>query len=84
MGNLESAVFPANENLDEAMAYFKRAVDIRVRAGNHASTLLANSYLCQSRVYYLKGEYQNALAPIADSEALFRRTVGSDAHFMAQ
>ena len=80
MGNLESAT----DNLDEAMEYFKRAIAIRVEGGDTAASLLANSYLCTSRVYFLRGEHEVAFNLLAQSEALFFRTAGADAHFMAQ
>ena len=80
MGNLESA----SDNLQEAMSYFKKAIDIRLKADDSAASLLANSYLCQSRVHYLWGEYETAFNLLAKSEALFVRTSGADAHFMAQ
>jgi len=84
MGNLESAMFPASDNLDIAMDYFKRAVAIRTDAGDIAAGLLANSLLCMSRVHFFRAEYEEAYNLIAQSEALFFRTAGADAHFMAQ
>ena len=80
MGNLEAA----SDNLDDAMDYFKRAIAIRIDAGDMAASLLANSYLCMSRVHFLRGEYADAFNLLAQSEALFFRTAGADAHFMAQ
>ena len=80
MGILEST----SDNLVEAMDYFKRAVAIRTDAGDSAASLLANSYLCMSRVYFLWNDYQAAFNMLGKSEALFVRTSGADAHFMAQ
>lgn len=84
MGNLESA----SKNFDEAMEYFKRAIAIRVEGGNvrddTAAILLAVSYLCVSRVHFLKEDYETALNMCAQSEALFFRTSGANAQFMAQ
>ena len=80
MGNLEFAAF----NLNEAMDYFKRAIAIRSNAGDKAAILLASSYLCMSRVFYLRGEYDEAVNLLAQSEALYFRTAGADAHFMVQ
>src|SRR6266536_852663 len=80
MGILEST----SDNLVEAMDYLKRAVAIRTEAGDAAAALLANSYLCMSRVHYLWGEYETAFNVLGQSEALFFRTAGADAHFMAQ
>lgn len=83
MGNLESA----SKNLDEAMEYFKRAIAIRVDGGNGkddlAAILLAVSYLCVSRVHFMKEDYETALNMVAKSEALLFRTSGANA-FMAQ
>jgi len=83
MGNLESA----SKNFDEAMEYFKRAIAIRVEGGNvrddTAAILLAVSYLCVSRVHFLKEDYETALNMCAQSEALFFRTSGANAQFMA-
>jgi tetratricopeptide (TPR) repeat protein len=80
MGNLEFA----SDNLDEAMDYFRRAITVRINAGDTAASLLANSYLCMSRVHYLRGEYEEAFSLLAQSEALYFLTAGADAHFMAQ
>jgi tetratricopeptide (TPR) repeat protein len=80
MGNLEAA----SDSLDEAMDYFNRAIAIRIEAGDMAASLLANSYLCLSRVHFLQGRYEEAFKMLAESEALFFRTTGADAHFMAQ
>lgn len=84
MGNLESAVYPGVDNLDLAMDYFKRAVAIRIMPGDEKASLLANSYLCMSRVHYLRGEYDEAYKLLSQSEALYFRIAGADAHFMAQ
>jgi len=79
MGNLESTC----DNLDTAMDYFKRSIAIRIEAGDMAASLLANSYLCMSRVHYLRSEFDEAFNLLGQSEALFFRTAGADAHFMA-
>lgn len=84
MGNLESA----SNNFDEAMDYFNRSIAIRVNDVNNkddtAAVLLAVSYLCVSRVHFLKEEYEPSLNMVAQSEALFFRTSGANAQFMAQ
>jgi len=80
MGNLESA----SDNLEEAIEYFQKAIAIRINAGDVAASLLANSYLCLSRVHYLRGEYDRSWSILGESEALYFRTVGAEAHFMAQ
>jgi tetratricopeptide (TPR) repeat protein len=84
MGNIESA----SNNFDEAMEYFKRAIAIRVDDVNNkddtAAILLAVSYLCVSRVHFLKEDYETSLNMCAQSEALFFRTSGANAQFMAQ
>lgn len=80
MGNLESAA----GNLDEAVNYFNKAIANRISHGDSAATLLANSYLCLSRAYFLRGEYKKALDVLAQSESLFFRIAGGDSHFMAQ
>jgi tetratricopeptide (TPR) repeat protein len=80
MGNLEAA----SENLDLSLEYFKRAIAIRIDSGDVAASLLANSYLCMARVHYLRREYDEAFNLLGQSEALFFRTAGADAHFMAQ
>lgn len=79
MGNLESAC----DNLDEALEYFNRVVPLRLAAGDAAAALLATTYLCIARVYFLKREYEKALEITAESEALFVRTSGTDNHFFA-
>ena len=80
MGNLESAT----DNFDKAIEYFERAIAIRIGGGDRAASPLAHSYLCKSRVYYLRKEYDLASDMLARSEALFFRISGADAHFMAQ
>lgn len=79
MGNVESA----SENLDEAMTYFNRAVEIREGIGDDAASQLALTYLCIARVYYLQEDFEEASAKLAQSEALFVRTDGSNTQFMA-
>ncbi|MCJ1400647.1 hypothetical protein MMC11_003855 [Xylographa trunciseda] len=79
MGNLESAT----ENLDAAMAYFNRAVDIRIGKGDAAAAQLALTYLCIGRVHYLRNEFDEATKWFAQSEALFVRTEGADTQFMS-
>jgi tetratricopeptide (TPR) repeat protein len=83
MGNLESAD-STMDNLEKAMDYFQRAIAIRIEGGDEVASLLANSYLCMSRAYFFKKEYESALNMVAQSEALFVHTIGPDAHFMAQ
>ena len=80
MGNLESA----SDNLDEAMEYFNQAVSLRLAAGDPAAILLATTYICIARVYFLKGEYDEAFKMTAQCEALFVRTAGADNHFLAK
>jgi tetratricopeptide (TPR) repeat protein len=80
MGNLEYA----SDNLAEAMEYYTRAIDIRTRAGDRAVNLLAISFLCLSRVYFQQKEYDTAFITLGKSEALFVRSSGAGAPFMAQ
>jgi tetratricopeptide (TPR) repeat protein len=80
LGNLESAA----GNLDEAIEYFKKAITIRLEAGDPGAGLLANSFLCLARAYFLRGEYNEAFNFLAQSEALFFRIAGADSHSMAQ
>ncbi|KAN0114720.1 hypothetical protein V8E51_004264 [Hyaloscypha variabilis] len=82
MGNIEAADSIAADSLEKATTYLERAISIRVAHGDTANSLLANSYLCMSRVYFLK-EYEEALTILGRSEALFYRISGADAHFMA-
>jgi hypothetical protein len=84
MGNLESADTTAPDNLEKAMEYFERAISIQIKGGDAAANLLANSYLCMSRVHCLRKEYRSAQDMVAQSEALFFRISSADAHFMAQ
>jgi hypothetical protein len=84
MGFLESAVSVAADNLEKVTDYFDRAITIRVAHGDTANSLLANSYLCMSRVHFLGKEYDKALAMLGQSKALYYRIAGADAHFMAQ
>jgi len=79
MGNLESA----SDNLDKAMEYFTRAVQVRRAKGDSAASQLALTYLCMGRVHYLRDEFQAASLLFAQSEALFVRTDGADTQFMA-
>jgi hypothetical protein len=80
MGQLESAT----QNPEKAMEYLMKAIDIRIDAGDTAASLLANSYLCLSRAYIIQGKHQAAFNSLAQSEALYFRTAGADAHFMSQ
>lgn len=80
MGNLESA----SGNFDEAIDFFEKAIAIRLSAGDAAASLVANSYLCLSRVHFLRLEYENSFNLLGESEALFFRIAGADSHFMAQ
>lgn len=84
MGNLEAADSAAADNLEKATDYFNRAIAIRVEHGDTANSLLALSYLCMSRVYFLGKEFEKALTMLNQSESLFYRDQGADAHFMAQ
>jgi hypothetical protein len=84
MGILESADIVAENNLEKATDYFDRAITIRVAHGDKAKNLLANSYLCMSRVYFLANDYDESLAMLGQSEALYYRISGADAHFFAQ
>jgi tetratricopeptide (TPR) repeat protein len=80
MGNLEYA----SDNMAEAMDYYTRAIEIRNRSGDRAVNLLAISYLCQSRVFFQQREFETAFQTLGKSEALFVRTSGAGAPFMAQ
>lgn len=80
MGNLESAC----ENLKEALDYFNRAAHIRITAGDSVASLLAITYMCIARAYYLKGEYAEAIKITDRSEALLVRTAGPKHQFLAQ
>jgi hypothetical protein len=72
------------ENLTKATEYFEHAIAIRTAAGNPAASLLANSYLGLSRVYFASGESEKAFQLVGKSEALISRTTGDTAPFMAQ
>jgi hypothetical protein len=80
MGNVETAT----DNFEEAMNFYKRSLHIRLAAGDEAASLIANSYLCIARVHYLKQEFDLATSVLSQSEALYFRTAGADAHFMTQ
>ena len=80
MGNLEATC----DNLVEASEYLEHAIAIRTAAGDPHTTLLANSYLCFSRVYSARGDWPKAFQLVGQAEALFSRTVGDGAPFMAQ
>lgn len=84
MGNLESTDTIAVNNVEKATDYFNRAIAIRVAHGDAANSLLANSYLCMSRVPFLAGDYEKSSAILGQSEALYYRISGADAHFFAQ
>jgi len=72
------------DSLVEASEYFEHAIAIRTAAGDPHTTLLGNSYLCYSRVYSARGEWQKAFQLVGQAEALFSRTVGGGAPLMAQ
>jgi tetratricopeptide (TPR) repeat protein len=80
MGNLELAT----GNFDEAVEYLNKAIAIRLEHGDAAGSLLANSYLCLARAHAIRQEYETAFTILGQSEALFFRIAGADAHFMAQ
>ena len=80
MGILEET----SDNLGEASEYLEHAIAIRTAAGDPHTTLLANSYLCFSRVYSARGDWPKAFQLVGQAEALFSRTVGDGAPFMAQ
>jgi hypothetical protein len=84
MGNLESADTYSANNLEKATEYFNRAIAIRIAHGDTANSLLANSYLCMSRVHFLAGDYEKSSTLLGQSEALYYRISGADAHFFAQ
>ena len=50
MGNLETGC----GRYEEAMEYFKKAVDIRRAQGDRAAGQLALTYLCMGRLYYFQ------------------------------
>ena len=79
MGNLESSC----DNLDKAMWYFNRAVQVRRAKGDSAASKLALTNLSIGRVHWLRDEYAEASLMFAQSEALFSRTDGDDTQFMA-
>lgn len=78
MGNLETGC----GRYEEAMEYFKKAVDIRRAQGDRAAGQLALTYLCIGRLYYFQRKFEEAMKMLADSEALFVRSSG-ETHFMA-
>lgn len=80
MGLLECA----SENLLKAEELFKQAIEIRILAGDSASSLLASSYLYLSRVYLNMKEYKLALSTLGNAEVLYLKISGPDAPFMAQ
>ena len=79
MGNLEYA----SENQPAAMAFLTHAIDIRSKAGDQSAGLLATSYLCIARVHQAQQELETAFKMLGKAEALFVRTIGAQAHFMA-
>lgn len=79
MGNLEYA----SENHAEAMRYLDLAIELRSKAGEKGANLLAISYLCIARVYYVRQDYPVAFQKLSIAEDLLVKTVGPQAHFMA-
>lgn len=81
MGNLETAC----DNLEKAREFFDKAIAIRVNGGDANASLLANSYLCLSTVFYRRREFETAFSMVGQSEALFFRTsAGAETLFNAQ
>lgn len=80
MGNLEDA----SGNQSEALRYYAQAIEIREKCGDQASSLLATTYLCLSRVYYARENYDVAFNILGKSESLFVKTIGQAGHLMAQ
>ena len=84
MGNLEWADSTAPDHLEKASRFFERAIAIRIQGGDVAASLLANTYLCMSRVYFSRKEYTPAKQKLLEAQALFSRTASADENFMAQ
>lgn len=80
MGNLEAAM----GHYDEALAYYKRAVDIRLAIGDRAALLLGTTYLGIGRCHAYYKNFAEARRFYGQAEQLFVRTVGADKYFMAK
>jgi len=80
MGVLECA----SDNLEAALEHFLRAAAIRIKSGDSASNLLANTYLRMSRVHFNKQEYKTAFELLQKAEFLYLRVSDGEAPFMAQ
>jgi len=79
MGVLECA----SDNLEAALEHFLRAAAIRIKSGDSASNLLANTYLRMSRVHFNKQEYKTAFELLQKAEFLYLRVSDGEAPFMA-
>ena len=79
-GNLESG----EGNYDDALDFFDRAKQIRLKLGPDAIVPLAVSYMTTGRAYFLKGMLPEAMNNYKQAEVIFLAQLGPKAHFMAQ
>lgn len=80
LGNLESA----RGHYDEALEFFHRSREIRIRQGDLAASQLALSNLCIGRLHTLWGNNEEATKWLSQAELLFVRTLNTSKHYIAQ
>jgi len=79
LGNVEAA----EDNLDEALDYYREAAAIREHIGDAAATMLGLNYLQIGRVYFLQGDFNHAYDMYQKSEGIFNKRVGKNRSFTA-
>jgi tetratricopeptide (TPR) repeat protein len=80
MGDLEAAT----GRYDEALEYYKRAVNIRLTIGDGAALLLGKTYLGIGLCHACSKNYSEARRFFGQAEQLFVRTVGGFKYVMAK
>jgi tetratricopeptide (TPR) repeat protein len=80
MGNLEAAT----GHYEEALAFYQRAVNIRLAIGDRAALQLGTTYLGIGRCHAADKNFAEARRYFGQAEQLFVRTVGADKYFMAK
>lgn len=79
LGNMEHAA----GNYDQALQYFGRAVEIRLKIGDAVALHLATTYLGIGRCYAEQKKFDDSVKMYGQAEQLFVRTLGAQKHFMA-
>lgn len=80
LANLEAAA----QNYEEALSYYRKAVQVYPRLGDSASWKLGLGYLGMGRCYMGLKNFAETRKLNGQAEQLFIRTLGADKHPMAQ